>query len=297
VFPDDGSDADALLRNTEASLMRAKETGERYLFYAPQMNVRMAEQVELEQGLRRAVDHGELFLHFQPKVELAARRIVGLEALLRWTGPDGKPVSPARFVPVLEQTGLIFEAGRQALATAASTYRAWKAAGISPPRVAVNVSSLQLRRRSFVDDIRAALEGDGDSGVDLEITESLLMEEVEESIAKLRAVREAGVQIALDDFGTGYSSLAYLARLPIDALKIDRGFIRGVTENANDTTIVSTIISLAQALRLTVVAEGVETEQQAQLLRLLRCDQMQGYLFSPPVPRERIEAMLQAAEG
>jgi diguanylate cyclase (GGDEF)-like protein/PAS domain S-box-containing protein len=297
VFPDDGGDAETLLRNAEASLLRAKETGEPFLFYAPQMNVRLAEQVELEHALRRAVDRGELDLHFQPKVEIATRRIVGLEALLRWTGPDGKPVSPVRFVPLLEETGLIFEAGRQALATAASVYRAWKAAGVDAPRIAVNVSSLQLRKVTFVEDLRSALAGSEESGVDMEITESLLMESVEESIAKLRRVRELGIRIALDDFGTGYSSLAYLSRLPIDAVKIDRAFVRGVTEKADDTAIVSAIISLAQALRLTVIAEGVETEEQAQLLRLLRCDQLQGFLFSAPVPREQVEAMLRARAG
>ena len=297
VFPDDGPDADTLFRNAEASLARAKATGEHYLFCAPQVNARMAEQVALEQDLRRALERGELGLHFQPKVELASRRIVGLEALMRWTGPDGKPVSPARFVPVLEETGMIFEASRQALAAAASTYRAWQAAGLKPPRIAVNVSSLQLRRASFVADLRAALSGSGDSGIDLEITESLLMQDVEASIAKLREARELGLSIALDDFGTGYSSLAYLSRLPIDTVKIDRGFVRGMTEDANNTSIVATIISLAQALRLKVVAEGVETEQQAQLLRLLRCDQMQGYLFSPPLPREQLEPLLHSAPG
>ena len=294
IYPEDGADADALLRNAEASLGRAKETGERYLFYAPHINARVAEQVELENRLRTAVARGELFLHYQPKVDMETRRIVGLEALMRWNGPDGVPVSPAKFVPVLEQTGLILEAGRQALATASAAYRRWHAQRLDPPRVAVNVSALQLRRKSFVEDVRAALgEGAGDGGgVDLEITESLLMTEVDESIRKLRELRRLGLHIALDDFGTGYSSLAYLSKLPLDSLKIDRGFIRGMADNADDTSIISTIISLAQTLRLKVVAEGVESERQAQLLRLLRCDQAQGYLFSPPVPEERIGALL-----
>jgi EAL domain-containing protein (putative c-di-GMP-specific phosphodiesterase class I) len=297
VYPADGMDADALIRNAEAALKRAKETGERYLFYAPNINARVSEQVELEHRLRKAVERGELFLHFQPKLDLVTRRIVGLEALMRWQAPEGGLVSPAKFVPVLEQTGLILEAGRQAIAKASAAYREWQARGLTPPRVAVNVSALQLRRRSFAADIRGALgeeAGDG-GGLDLEITESLLMNEIDESIRKLREVRAMGISIALDDFGTGYSSLAYLSKLPIDLLKIDRGFVRGMTENPDDTSIISIIISLAQALRLKVVAEGVESEQQAQLLRLLRCDQMQGYLFSPPVPAERIEAMLRAA--
>jgi diguanylate cyclase (GGDEF)-like protein len=294
VFPEDGADADALLRNAEAALKRAKETSERYLFYAPEINARVSEQVDLEHRLRKAVEQGELFLHFQPKFDLATRKVVGVEALMRWRSPDGGLVSPAKFVPVLEQTGLIFEAGQQVLAAAKRTYRGWKMRGLGAPRVAVNVSALQLRRKSFVADVRAALgsvDADGE-GIDLEVTESLLMTEVDESIRKLRELREMGLHMALDDFGTGYSSLAYLSKLPLDTLKIDRSFVHGMTEKPDDTSIISTIISLAQSLRLKVVAEGVETEQQAQLLRLLRCDQVQGYLFSPPVPAEKIESLL-----
>ncbi len=296
VFPEDGADAGALFRNAEAALKRAKETSERYMFYAPQINARVSEQVELESRLRKAVEQRELFLHFQPKVDLATRKVVGLEALMRWRGPDGLLVSPARFVPILEDTGLILEAGRLALKIAAQTYREWRAQGVNAPRIAVNVSALQIRHKSFVDDVHAVIDG-ADSGVDLEITESLLMQDVEASIRKLKALREAGLHIALDDFGTGHSSLAYLSRLPIDTLKIDRSFVHGMVEKVGDTSIVTAIISLSQALRLSVVAEGVETEEQARLLRLLRCDQMQGYLFSPPVAREKVEELLRKAAG
>ena len=293
MFPEDGADAATLFLNAEASLKRAKETGERYLFYAPHINARVSEQVELEGRLRRAVENRELFLHFQPKVHLATRRIVGLEALMRWQGADGKPVSPARFVPVLEETGLILDAGRLAFELAAGAYRAWVRDGLDPPRVAVNVSALQLRRAQFVAEMFAAVGGAG-GGVDIEITESLLMQDVEASIAKLAQLREAGIGIALDDFGTGHSSLAYLSRLPIDTLKIDRAFVRGMTQNAGDTSIVTAIVSLAQALRMSVVAEGVETDEQANLLRLLRCDQMQGFLFSRPLPEAEIRPLLRA---
>jgi diguanylate cyclase (GGDEF)-like protein/PAS domain S-box-containing protein len=294
VSPDDGADADALFRNAEAALKRAKETGERYLFYAPNINARVAEQVELEHRVRKAVENRELFLHFQPKFDLATREVVGLEALMRWHGPSGALISPVKFVPVLEQTGLIFEAGQQVLAAAKRQYAAWRAKGLAVPRIAVNVSAVQLRRKSFVQDVREALGAVGadGGGVDLEITESLLMSDVDESIRKLRELRELGLRMALDDFGTGYSSLAYLTRLPIDTLKIDRSFVQGVTEHADHTSIISAIISLAQALRLKVVAEGVETEQQAQLLRLLRCDQAQGFLFSRPLPVQELEALL-----
>jgi diguanylate cyclase (GGDEF)-like protein len=297
VFPEDGAEADALFRNAEAALKRAKETGEHYLFYAPHINARVAEQVELEHRLRRAVERGEIFLHYQPKVDMTSGRITGLEALMRWSGPDGAPVAPTRFVPVLEQTGLILEAGRQALAAASAAFRGWQARGLRVPRIAVNVSALQLRRRSFASDVRAALADPGadGGGIDLEITESLLMTEVDESIRKLSELRELGLRIAIDDFGTGYSSLAYLSKLPADSLKIDRSFIHDMTETSDDTNIVSTIISLGQSLRLKVVAEGVETERQAELLRVLRCDQAQGFLFGAPAPAGRIEALLQKA--
>jgi diguanylate cyclase (GGDEF)-like protein/PAS domain S-box-containing protein len=294
LFPEDGVDADALLRNAEAALKRAKETGERYLFYAPDINARVSEQVELESRLRKAVQNGELFLHYQPKYDMETRQIVGVEALMRWHGPDGKLVSPAKFVPVLEQTGLIFEAGQQVLAAARRAHEDWKRRGLATPRVAVNVSAAQLRRKSFVADVRAALGNMGadGGGVDLELTESLLMSDVDESIRKLRELRGLGLRLALDDFGTGYSSLAYLSRLPLDLLKIDRSFVHGMADSSDHTSIISTIISLAQGLRLKVIAEGVETEQQAQLLRLLRCDQAQGYLFSRPVPAEQLETLL-----
>ena len=294
VFPGDGADADALLRNAEAALKRAKQTGERFLFYAPEINARVSEQVDLEHRLRKAVEQGELFLHFQPKFDLATRRLVGVEALMRWRGPEGTLVSPAKFVSVLEQTGLIFEAGQQVLAAARRTHADWKARGLNAPRIAVNVSALQLRRKSFVADVCEALGdmGADGGGVDLELTESLLMHDVDESIRKLRALRERGLRMALDDFGTGYSSLAYLAKLPLDTLKIDRSFVHGMTEHSDTTTIITTIITLSQALRLKVVAEGVETEQQAELLRRFRCDQVQGFLFSPPLPAEKVETLL-----
>jgi diguanylate cyclase (GGDEF)-like protein len=294
LFPDDGADADTLLRNAEAALKRARETGEGQVFYTPAINARIAEQVELERALRRAVEHGELYFHYQPKYDLESRRICGAEALARWDGPDGRPVSPARFVPVLEQTGLVLEVGRQAIAAAAATFRRWQARGPVAPRIAVNLSALSLRRRSFVEDVRGALgaQAQGSGGVDLEITESLLMSDVDESIHKLRELRELGMRIALDDFGTGYSSLAYLSRLPLDSLKIDRAFIHGMAQNPDDTSIVSTIVTLGHTLRLKVVAEGVETEAQAQLLRHLRCDEAQGFLFSRPASAEAIESLL-----
>jgi diguanylate cyclase (GGDEF)-like protein len=295
IHPEDGGDAETLFRNAEAALKRAKETGERYLFYAPQINARVSEQLLLENRLRQAVDSGELFLHLQPKYDLASGALAGVEGLMRWKGPDGRLVSPAEFIPVLEHTGLIFEAGQQMLAAAKQTYRGWRGRFRDPPRIAINVSALQLRRRTFVEDVRAALGdvGADAGGIDLEITESLLMNDVEASIAKLAELRDAGLNIALDDFGTGYSSLAYLSKLPVDTLKIDRAFVHGMLREARDRSIVSAIISLSRALRLKVVAEGVETENEATVLRELGCTQAQGYFFSRPLPVEKVEELLQ----
>ena len=294
IYPRDGADPEALFRNAEAALKRAKETGERRVFYAPEINAWVAERVNLENRLRKAVENGELYFHYQPKFELATRRLTDLEALMRWNGPDGKPVSPVKFIPILEQTGLILEAGRQAIVAASELHRRWRSRGLKAPRIAVNVSALQLRRAGFVLDVRSALADpahDG-GGVDVEVTESLLMTDVEETARKLKELREMGLRIALDDFGTGHSSLAYLSRLPIDTIKIDRGFVRGMTEQGADMSIVTTIVSLARALHLSLVAEGVETEQQAERLSSVGCDQGQGYLFSPPVSVERIETLL-----
>jgi len=295
VYPGDGGDADTLYRNAEAALEKAKRSGDRYLFYAPEFNARVAEKLTLENKLRRAVEHGELVLHYQPKVELKKRRISGLEALMRWNDPDtGVLVPPVKFIPILEETGLILEAGRWALGQAIADSARWKANRQKVPRIAVNVSPIQLRQKDFVATVESALRGAKDIGgiLELEITESLIMQDIDANIRKLRAVRDMGVEIAVDDFGTGYSSLSYISRLPINTLKIDRAFIMNMTSNPDDLSIVSTIISLGHSLELKIVAEGVETEEQANLLRLLKCDEFQGYLFSRPVPMEQIEILL-----
>jgi EAL domain-containing protein (putative c-di-GMP-specific phosphodiesterase class I) len=204
-------------------------------------------------------------------------------------------VPPAKFISLLEETGLILEVGSWALTRAALDHRAWTEMGIKPPRVAVNVSPIQLRQRDFVDTVeRAVMEGLAPVGIDLEITESVVMENVEATIEKLKRVRGLGIKMAIDDFGTGYSSLAYLAKLPVETLKIDRSFVITMLKDIDTATLVQTIITLAHSLRLTVVAEGVDAEEQAQVLRLLRCDQMQGYLFSKPLPGEQVIALLKA---
>jgi diguanylate cyclase (GGDEF)-like protein len=297
LFPADGEDAETLLRNADAALKKAKDAGDEYLFYAPQMNARVAEQMKLENDLRNALLQEQYVLHYQPKFDLASGRMVGMEALIRWNHPERGMVPPGDFVPLLEETGMILEVGRWALKRAATEHVDWCALGLQPPRIAVNVSPAQLRRKDFVDYVKEALGGVEKAGerIDIEITESMLMEDVEGSIAKLKAMRAMGFNVAVDDFGTGYSSLSYLARLPITSLKIDRSFVIQMPKSPEQMAIVSTVISLARALNLKVVAEGVETEEQANLLRLLRCDEVQGYLFGKPVPATDLEKLLRAA--
>jgi PAS domain S-box-containing protein/diguanylate cyclase (GGDEF)-like protein len=296
LFPADGEDAALLFKNADAALNKAKRSGEHYLFYQPQMNATVTESLLLQNKLRRALEKEQFVLHYQPKVDALSGRVNGVEALMRWLDPEVGLVPPAQFIPVLEETGMILEVGRWAIRKALDDYREWGKLMEAPPCIAVNVSTIQLRRGDFVEGIRTTI-GAADSaarGLDLEITESMVMDDIEDNITKLRAVRNMGVGIAIDDFGTGYSSLSYLAKLPLNALKIDRSFIITMTDNAESMNIVSTIISLARSLKLKVVAEGVETEEQARLLRLLRCDEIQGYLISKPLPASELIDFLRA---
>jgi EAL domain-containing protein (putative c-di-GMP-specific phosphodiesterase class I) len=236
----------------------------------------------------------QFVLHYQPKFDVATGKLTGVEALIRWNDPDTGLVPPLRFIPILEETGMIFEVGRWALRQAVRDQQGWRTKGLPLPRVAVNVSAQQLRDRNFVRDVQSALESaEGlKAALELEITESLLMEDIERNVGRLKTLRDLGISIAIDDFGTGYSSLYYLARLPMDALKIDRSFVAGMSASPENRTIVSTIISLAHSLGLKVVAEGVETDEQLKILRLLKCDEMQGFLLSRPVPPDEIARFL-----
>lgn len=292
IAPDDGTDAETLLRHAEAALKKAKATSERYLFFTPEMTARIAERLSLENRLRQAIDDGEFVLHYQPKVDLVSGRLSGAEALLRWNDPQSGLVPPARFIPILEETGLIQQVGAWVMRTAVADYLRWCDAGLPAIRVAVNVSPLQLRNRSFAAQIEQTLAIDvrAAHGLELEITESLIMEDVKHKIAMLNAIRATGVTIAIDDFGTGFSSLSYLSKLPIDTLKIDRAFVIDMTTGPDGLALVSTIINLAHSLQMKVVAEGVESVEQQHLLRRLHCDEMQGYLFSKPVPVDQFEA-------
>ena len=292
IFPADGPSAETLYKNAEAALKQAKLSGQRYLFYQPSMNERVADILMLENKMRKAIDNQEFVLHYQPKLDLATGGICGLEALIRWNDPENGLIPPASFIPLLEETGLILYVGGWAIRRALADHRHWQDQGLQPPRIAVNVSAIQLREARFVDAVREAIGESTSHGLDLEITESLIMENIERSIVTLEALNDMNVNIAIDDFGTGYSSLSYLARLPVQLLKIDQSFITTMMDHADSMMIVSTIISLAHSLKLKVIAEGVEHEEQSRLLKMMKCDQMQGYLFSRPLPFEQVTALL-----
>jgi len=293
LFPQDGEHSDILYMHAESALNRAQKTGERYVFYTQKMSARAAETLSLENKLRRAVEREEFVLYYQPKVDLHSRRLTGVEALMRWKSPDLGLVPPVQFIPMLEETGLILDVGRWAVRQAVRDQELWAREGLNVPRVAVNVSSIQLRHRGFVEEVQQAIEHTaGAPLIDLEITESHIMEDIVPTIAKLRQIRALGIGIAIDDFGTGYSSLAYLTKLPVNVLKVDRSFITRMLEDDDAMVLVQTILSLATSLKLNTVAEGVETAEQADMLALLRCNEMQGYLISRPQPPEEIVPML-----
>jgi PAS domain S-box-containing protein len=294
LFPADGRDAHALVSNAEASLRDAKNRNLRHLLYSPEINEKVADLVRLENRLRLALKHDEILMWYQPKISVRGRELTGFEALMRWhDGQSGQIVQPSEFIPVMEQTGLILEAGERVLETVAADCEGWAAADLKVKRIAVNVSLLQVRDGNFVEAIVAAQNLVRNVGVELELelTESVIMEDPDSIVPKLQALRDLGVLIAVDDFGTGYSSLAYIARLPIHALKVDRSFVAGMAGDESSLAIVKSIISLAHSLGLTVIAEGVESAAQADLLEQLNCDEMQGYLLSPPVAPENVPVL------
>jgi diguanylate cyclase (GGDEF)-like protein/PAS domain S-box-containing protein len=295
-FPDDADDAESLFQHAEAAAKKAKRGTDRVVFYDRQMTAAVSERLQLEGQLAHALRHEEFVLHYQPKIHLASGRIVGVEALIRWQHPDGRLVPPVQFIPLLEETGRIIEVGGWAMCRAGADFQRWRSLGYEAPRIAVNVSAVQLRERDFVDQVGRALRpDDGEHGLDLEITESCLMDDVETAIVKLRILRALGVRVAIDDFGSGYSSLAYLARLPVSTLKIDRSFIATMFDDPNHMSVVSTVVSLAHSLEMRVVAEGVETLQAARTLRRLGCDEAQGYFYGRPMPFDDLTLRLPRA--
>jgi diguanylate cyclase (GGDEF)-like protein len=281
----DGATAEALVQNAETALKAAREENEKYQFYKSVKRHPTSRGMALEARLEGALDRGEFLLHYQPKVNVADGRLEGFEALLRWKDVHDGLVSPVLFVPLLERSGAIVEVGEWVMLQATHDIREWFAASLTPVRVAVNVSPLQLRRRDFVDQVLSkslAAAELGAGGLDIEITESMLMQDLELSISKLSQLRDAGIAIAIDDFGTGYSSLSLLASLPVDTLKIDRSFVHHMVDSPKGMSLVATIVSLARSFDLKTVAEGVETAAQLHLLHSVNCDQAQGFLFQRP---------------
>lgn len=286
IFPDDGRDVQTLLRNADAAMYRAKEHGRNtYQYYTPELTLASIERLDLENALRRALERDELFLHYQPQVAMPSGRIIGAEALLRWSHPTKGLIPPSQFVPLAEDAGLMGPIGTWVIETACMQLRAWRTEGLPLRRVAVNLSGQQIIRGDLVATVRDILERTGVDPVDLEleITESFVMAHLSDGLATLNRLKELGVTLAIDDFGTGYSSLAYLKRLPIDRLKIDRSFVQDVPADRDDMAIAATIIAMAHNLDLQVIAEGVEQPAQADFLRHHRCDEVQGYLYGRPL--------------
>jgi diguanylate cyclase (GGDEF)-like protein len=301
LYPEDGIDADALVRNADVAMYRAKEQGrDGHRLYSPLMNDRALEQLALENALRRALARDELLLHYQPVVEIATGRIRSVEALVRWNHPERGMMWPSDFVPVAEVTGLIVPIGWWILRTACAQARAWHEQGLSDLRVAVNLSARQFQQADLVGQVEKAVAETGLSAryLELEITETDTMQSTEATLSTFRQLKALGVAISIDDFGIGYSSLGYLRRLPIDTLKIDQSFVRDIGTDPDDAAIVSAVIAMAHTLKLQVVAEGVDGEDQLDFLRRHGCDLMQGYLFGPPASGgECGEAMLRHAAG
>ncbi|PWC34566.1 diguanylate cyclase [Azospirillum sp. TSO35-2] len=299
LYPDDADDAEGLIRCADIAMYHAKEQGRNgFRFVTKEMGARSRERMDLEGSLRHAIREGELFLVYQPQVDTLTGRIVGLEALIRWRHPQEGLIMPGRFLPVAEETGLVLAMGDWVLFEACAQIRRWKAAfNLSVP-VAVNVSGAQFRDGQLPAKVARALDANGLTGPELEVevTESTLIDDVESAAATLEALKRRGVLIALDDFGTGYSSLSYLHRLPIDKLKIDRSFIHDLSTGASDASVPRAIVGLGRSLGLSVIAEGVETQEQLSLLRDLSCESYQGFLFSRPIPADEIERMMGGVE-
>jgi diguanylate cyclase (GGDEF)-like protein len=299
IFPDDGADDQSLMKHADIAMYLAKDQGKNnYQFYSTQINVHSFERLQLESNLRRALDRREFSLHYQAKADLKSGRMTGMEALLRWNHPDLGMVSPTLFIPLAEETGLIVPIGRWVINEACAHNKAWQDQGLPPLTVSVNLSARQFNDDSLVRDVAQALEQSGlaPQWLELEVTESMVMVNPNQAIKILSELKAMGISIAIDDFGIGYSSLSQLKRLPINTLKIDRSFIKDLMESKEDAAITGAIIAMGCALSLNVIAEGVETDAQVSFLREHRCDEMQGYYFSKPVPEKEFARLLRAGK-
>jgi len=296
VYPDDGLDAETLIKNADTAMYQAKENGRQsYQFFKPAMNVRAVERHSIEESLRRAMERQEFALHYQPKINLKTGEITGAEALLRWTHPIRGPISPAQFIPVAEDCGLILPIGNWVLREACKQARAWMGAGLPLATMAVNISAMEFGDEDFLEGVLAILRDTGldPRSLELELTESVLMKHAESAATVLRTLRAEGVKLAIDDFGTGYSSLSHLRKFPMDSLKIDQSFVRQITSAPDDTTIVIAVISMGRSLKLRVVAEGVETREELAFLKAQQCEEAQGFYFSRPVPPQQFVKLLE----
>ena len=299
-YPDDGADVDALLAHADAAMYRAKEIGrDNFQFYTPELNARVQDKFLLQEDLRSAVPAGEFVLHYQPLVDLRSNRVFAVEALIRWNHPTQGLVPPDKFIPLAEESGLIGPIGDWVLREACRQNKAWQDAGLPRIAICVNVSARQFKDKNWVDSVRGALQ---DSGLDadyleLELTESLIMQDLDQALETMRGLQGLGVRLSIDDFGTGYSSLSALKAFPVARLKIDRSFISDLPHNEHDKAVASAVISLGQKLNLRVIAEGVETDEQIAFLRDNNCDEMQGYHFSKPLVAEALQALLAAQLG
>ena len=295
IYPQDGRDAPALLKNADVAMYIAKSEGRNaYHFYSEDLTIKACESLSLETDLYRALERNELLLHYQPQISLQSGCIVGVEALVRWLHPEIGLIPPSSFIPLAEENGLIEAIGIWVLRNACAQAKAWQEDGLTPFRVAVNLSGRQLRNDNIALEVRNILEETGldPCYLELELTESSVMKQAEQALKRLNALRELGITTAIDDFGTGYSSLSYLKLFPIDRLKIDRSFVRDIPHDANDVAIVKAIVTLGHSLNLSVVAEGVETQAQRELLTSIGCDEMQGYLYSAPRTASELLTML-----
>ncbi len=295
IYPQDGRDATVLLKNADAAMYMAKSEGRnRYHFYSQELTSMACESLALETDLYRALEREELVLHFQPQVSLQSGEVVGVEALVRWRHPDMGLVSPAKFIPLAEENGLIGAIGKWVLRTACAQAKTWQNQGLTPLRIAVNLSGRQLAQSDIVQEVHDVLQSTGlePAYLELELTEGSVMKQADRAANTLDALRELGTTIAIDDFGTGYSSLGYLKRFPVDRLKIDRTFVGDIPQNANDVALAKAVVALGHSLNLSVIAEGVETEAQRELLASIGCDEMQGFLYSAPRTANELMSLL-----